>query len=124
MAVKSYRELKVWEAGMDLAVEAYRLSERFPKHELFGLCSQLRRAAASIPANIAEGHGRYHLGDYLRHLSIARGSLLEVETHSLLAERLGYLDAAGCRAFLDRSAELGRMLHGLTTKLRSLSPNT
>ena len=71
---------------------SYELTKQFPPNELYGLVSQIRKAAVSIPANIAEGHGREHLGDYLHHLSIANGSLMELETHLLLAGRLGYLD--------------------------------
>ena len=73
--VRSYRDLKVWEKSMDLVVESYRVSRLLPKAEMFGLISQIQRAAVSVPANIAEGHGREHMGDYLRHLSIASGSL-------------------------------------------------
>lgn len=86
MTVQCYRDLLVWQKAMEVVLACYRLSETFPKTETFGLASQLRRAAVSIPANIAEGHGREHLGDYLHHLSIANGSLMEAETHLLLAE--------------------------------------
>src|SRR5262245_48278962 len=91
MAVKSYRDLLVWQKAMNLVVESYRLANQLPKSELYGLTSQIQRAAISVPANIAEGHGRDHLGDYLRHLSIANGSLMELETHLLLIHRLAYL---------------------------------
>jgi four helix bundle protein len=79
--VRSYRELAVWLEGMNLVTETYRLSRQFPTDERFGLTSQMRRSAVSIPANIAEGHGRSHRGDFLHHVSFARGSLAELETH-------------------------------------------
>ncbi len=85
MTVRSYRDLKVWEKAMDLVVESYRLTQLFPRGETYGLTAQIQRAAVSIPANIAEGHGRDHLGNYLRHLSVANGSLMELETHLLIA---------------------------------------
>ena len=86
--VRSYRDLQVWEKGMDLVVDDYRFAKSLPKSELYGLTSQMQRAAVSVPANIAEGHGREHLGEYLHHLSMANGSLMELETHCLLAVRL------------------------------------
>ena len=89
--VNGYRDLLVWGRAMDLVVETYRLTEAFPREEKYGLVQQLRRAAVSVPSNIAEGHGRDHLGDYLHHLSIANGSLMEVETQVLIAGRMAYL---------------------------------
>ena len=84
MAVQSYQELEVWKVAMDLATECYRVTKAFPKDELFGMTSQIRRSAASIPANIAEGQGREHKKEFLSYVSIARGSLKELETHLLL----------------------------------------
>jgi four helix bundle protein len=117
--VKSYRDLEVWQKAMDLVVESYRLTRLLPKSEMFGLSSQIQRAAVSIPANIAEGHGREHLGDYLHHLSIASGSLMEVETHLLIMTRL-YLTMDEVNCALDMVRELDRMLSGLTKKLKEL----
>ena len=91
MTIKSYQELTVWQKSMDLVEAIYLLAKKFPKEETFGLTSQIKRAVVSIPANIAEGYGRTHRGDYLHHLSIARGSLMEVETHLAIALRLNYL---------------------------------
>ena len=88
MTVSSYRDLRVWQKAMDLVVTSYEVTKQFPQTELYGLVSQIQRAVVSIPANIAEGHGREHLGDYIHHLSMANGSLIELETHFLLAERL------------------------------------
>ena len=115
--IKGYRDLKVWQKGMELVVESYRLTKLLPRSELFGLISQIQRAAVSIPANITEGHGREHLGDYLRSLSIANGSLMELETHLLLIQRLYGIgkEAQGALAMTD---ELGRMLSGLTKRLK------
>ncbi len=118
MTIRSYRDLKVWGRAMDLVVASYKLSELLPKSEAYGLVTQIRRAAVSIPANIAEGHGREHLGDYLHHLSVANGSLMELETHFLIANRLAYLRMGEIEALLELSAEVSRMLAGLTKKLR------
>lgn len=117
--VKSYRDLRVWEKSMDLVVESYRVSRLLPKSEMFGLISQIQRAAVSIPANIAEGHGREHLGDYLRHLSIASGSLMELETHMLIITRL-YIPMDEAKCALGMVREVDRMLSGLTRKLKQL----
>ena len=117
--VRSYRDLIVWQRGMDLVVACYGATTEFPKAEQFGLTSQLRRAAVSVPANIAEGHGRATTGDYLRHLSIAHGSLMELETHVQIAERLTYLAPATTQSLLQTTAEIGRMLNALITSLKS-----
>ena len=118
MSTTGYRTLQVWQKAMDLVVESYELSRRLPSHERYGLASQLRRAAVSIPANIAEGNGRMHRGEYVHHLSIARGSLMELETHIEIAFRLEYLRADD----LDKGRELidhvSRMLNRLTARLR------
>ncbi|MGO8816539.1 MAG: four helix bundle protein [Terriglobia bacterium] len=114
---KGYRDLKVWQKSMDLVVESYRLAKFLPKSETFGLTSQIQRAAVSIPANIAEGHGREHLGDYLRYLSIANGSLMELETHILIMQRL-YTIGSEAQTALVMTDELGRMLSGLTKSLK------
>ena len=118
MQLKSYRELLVWQKAMDLVVESYKIAGLLPKTELYGLKSQIERAAVSVPANIAEGHGRDHLGDYLRHLSVATDSLMELETHMLIAEKLSFLAEAQIARALHMSAEVGRMLAGLTRSLR------
>ena len=103
---------------MDLVVESYRVSRLLPKTEMFGLISQIQRAAVSVPANIAEGHGREHLGDYLRHLSIASGSLMELETHMLIITRL-YIPMDEVKCALDMVREIDRMLSGLIKRRRS-----
>src|SRR5438094_10578431 len=118
MTVKSYRDLKVWAKAMDLVVESYRITKLLPKAEAYGLASQIQRAAVSIAANMAEGHGRDHLGDYLRHLSMAKGSLVELETHLLIACRLSYVNNDGLESVFRQTAEVGRMLEGLSKNLR------
>jgi four helix bundle protein len=99
---------------MDLVVESYRLAELLPPRERFGLAAQIRRAATSVPANIAEGYGRLRRGEYLHHVSIARGSLKELETHVAIAERLGYFAASE----LARFAELCDFVSRMLTRLR------
>lgn len=116
-AVTSYKELLVWQKAMDFTVSCYRLTERFPRTETYGLSSQMQRAAVSIPSNIAEGAGRVHTREYIRHVSIAHGSLLEVETQTILAERLGYLTPVHTEPVLHTAAEIGRMLRGLIASL-------
>ncbi len=124
MSVHSYRDLLVWQKAMELVVECYRLSDFLPKTEMYGLASQLKRSAVSVPANIAEGHGREHLGDYLHHLSFANGSLMEVETHILLAEKLTFITKEEIEPVLAKSGEVGRMLAGLTRSLKNRRPST
>ena len=111
--VRSYRDLRVWQKGMDLAAEVYRLSKSWPKEELYGLISQVRRSAASVPANIAEGYGRQSPASYGQFLKVARGSLKELETHLLLAERVGITARGSCNNALEQADDLGRMLGGL-----------
>jgi four helix bundle protein len=118
VAIQSYRDLKVWQEAMDLVVESYRLAKLLPRDEAYGLMSQIRRAAVSLPANIAEGHGRDHLGDYLHHLSVTNGSLVELETHLLIAKRLGYFTDGELDNAFKLTSELGRMLSGLKRGLR------
>ena len=117
MAVRSYRDLIVWQKAMGLVVESYRLAGTFPTDERYGLTSQFRRAAVSIPANIAEGHGRLHRGDYVHHLSIATGSLMELETCAELACRLQYVDADAVSSLRELMDHVGRMLTRLTRRL-------
>src|SRR5262249_42002429 len=117
MSIKSYRELEVWQKAMDLVVDCYKLASQFPKTELYGLASQLQRPAVSVPANIAEGQGRSHTREFINHLSIAYGSLMEVETHVQIASRLHYLDDPSLDAVLAKTGELGRMLNGLIQSL-------
>jgi four helix bundle protein len=118
MALQSYRQLEVWQFAMELAQLCYQATRCFPKEELFGLVSQIRRAAASVPANIAEGQGREHTKEFLRHLSVARGSLMELETHLQLSQRVGMLQSGDLDTLLGMSDRVSRMLTGLRRALK------
>jgi len=118
----SYRDLTVWQRAMDLADVAYEMTKSFPRDERFGLTSQLQRSAVSIPSNIAEGHGRDHLGEYLHHLSIANGSLMELETQLTIAARRNYVGNADTQRGLDLSGDVGRLLAGLVRALKARRP--
>ncbi len=102
---------------MDLVEEVYRVTQTFPKHETFGLASQIQRAAVSVPSNIAEGHTREHSKEYLHHLSMAQASLAELETQMEIAARLKYLPPESLRQNLDRIVSLGRQLYALRNAL-------
>lgn len=121
MSSKRYQELEVWKKAVDLVVECYRVTESFPKNEVYGLGSQLQRAAVSIPANIAEGQGRQHQKEFLQYLSMAYGSLAELETHLHISERLHYIDSNLLGQLMARSGEIGRMINGLRKALREKS---
>ncbi len=117
--VQSYRELVAWNKAMDLVTEIYRMTRDFPKEELFALTSQLRRAAVSIPSNIAEGKGRLSKGEFRQFLGNARGSLAELETQILIAQNLYYLDGAEAKRLLATVEEVGKVLNGLLSAVRS-----
>lgn len=117
--IQSHRDLKVWQLGMQIAEDMYALTRSFPADERFGLTSQLRRAAVSVPANIAEGNGRGTTREYLRSLSIAVGSLAEVETYLDLAERLAFAEKSSATRLRETLAEERRMLRGLQRSLRA-----
>jgi four helix bundle protein len=119
MDSQNFRDLKVWQLGMQLAEDVYHLTQQFPKHEVYGLVSQIQRAAVSVPANIAEGHATGSTKDYLRFLAIAQGSLAELETHLMLAERIKYCNPAQIGPIINRCGEEGRMLRSLRKSVRS-----
>jgi four helix bundle protein len=119
MAVQSYRELEVWQVAMELAVKCYEETRAFPREEIFGMTAQIRRAAASVPANIAEGQGRQHTKEFLHHLSIARGSLMEMETHVILIQRVGLLSDKSMAELLQLSERISRMLTALRKALEA-----
>lgn len=118
-AFNSYRDLKAWQMGMDVSELAYKLTARFPKHEVYGLCSQIQRAAISIPANIAEGHARDSTKEFLRFLAIAQGSLAELETHLLLAQRFGCTDTNELEKIMILTNETGKIMRGLQRSLNN-----
>lgn len=116
--IRSYRDLRVWQAGMDLVAITYELTHHLPPEERYGLAAQVRRAATSVPANVAEGHGRHHLGEYLHHLSFANGSLMELETHLEIVRRLQYVDESQLVAAFAQASKVGKMLNRLIARLR------
>ncbi len=120
-AIRSYRDLEVWQAAMDVAEQCYRLTKTFPKDELFGLTMQIRRAAVSVAANIAEGYGREGKGEYLQFLRIAQGSLKELETYLLLSVRIGLVAEGESAPVLANCDRVGKMLHRLIRALRNSS---
>ena len=119
--VESFRDLDVWRLGLELAELIYRCTAQFPKSEVFGLSAQMRRAAVSVPSNIAEGRARNSSRDFLRFLSISRGSLAELETQLELAIRLDYADAE-LRSAVAQTDLLGRKLNRLQTSIRAKLP--
>lgn len=123
MASNSYRDLKVWQKAMDLIEQCYVATRDFPSDERFGLISQIRRAAVSVAANIAEGQGRDHIKEFLNHLSMARGSLMEVETLLIASQRVGHLPTTTLEALTALSAEVSRMLTGLRQALERRLPS-
>ncbi len=118
MGVSSYRELKVWQVGMELVEKVYKFSSHFPKHELYGLTSQMQRSAISIPSNIAEGQARDSTKEFLHFLSITLGSLAELETQIILAERLSYLETQESTVAIHQIHELAKMLRSLQKSLK------
>jgi four helix bundle protein len=117
MGVQSFRDLTAWQKAMDLVELVYGATRDWPKEEIYGLTSQVRRAAVSVPSNIAEGQGRNSTKEFLRHLRIAYGSLCELETQLLVAQRLDYLNSETTKHLLINAAEVGRLVNGLTRYL-------
>ncbi|HXG82404.1 MAG TPA: four helix bundle protein [Pyrinomonadaceae bacterium] len=119
MSVDCYRDLIVWQKAMDLVVICYEITKGFPLNEVYGLTSQLKRAAVSIPANIGEGYGKHGLGEYIHFLGIAQSSLRETETLLLIAKRLNFISAEELNNALTLSTEISKMIAGLTRSLRN-----
>lgn len=117
----AYRDLIAWQKSTALALQVYRSTQTFPKNEVYGLTSQMRRAAVSIASNIAEGKGRYSRKEFVQFLYRARGSLLELETQLFIARELLYLDTVAAKQIETQTAELGRILNGLTKSIRESS---
>jgi four helix bundle protein len=117
LSIQSYRDLRVWQEAMTLSELVYRVTQTFPRSEVFGLTSQMRRASVSVPANIAEGYGRENLGSYVQFLRIAQGSLKELETHALLASRIGFSRQSDLDQVLNQAETTGKMLRALIRSL-------
>lgn len=117
--IRDFRDLEVWQRAVDLVVESYRITKTFPSEERYGLSAQVRRAAVSVPSNIAEGRGRFGLRSFLYHLSVSSGSLMELETQFVIAERLEYLLPTEARRLLEKTAEVRRLLAGMIRALRA-----
>jgi len=117
MAVQSYRQLIAWQKAMELVRLVYELTDKFPREERFGLTIQIRKAVVSVPSNIAEGQGRNSTKEFINHLSIAYGSLMETETQNLIAEMRKYITSDESNSVLEKAAEVGRLVNGLTNSL-------
>ena len=117
MNVQSYQDLIVWQKAMLLVEMVYKATQNFPKHELYGLTNQIRRAAVSIPSNIAEGHARQSKAEFRNFISIAQGSKAEVETQIMIAKRLNYISNPEMNSILSLLLEISKMLTALRTKL-------
>jgi len=115
---KPHRKLKVWQKSIDFLVKVYRVTSKFPDFELYALTSQLRRAALSVPSNIAEGAARKSPKEFLQFLSVARGSISEMDTHLEVALRLGYLTASACQELNSNLTEIDKLLAGLIRSVR------
>ncbi|MCG8449232.1 MAG: four helix bundle protein [Pirellulales bacterium] len=116
--MQGYRELKIWQNGVEISKSVYRLTASFPKHEVYGLASQMQRAAVSVPSNIAEGHSRSSTKDLIRFVNMSRGSLAELETQLIIASELGYGDASQIMQLMKMTDEESRMLSGYRSSLK------
>jgi four helix bundle protein len=117
-AIKSYRDLLVWRAAVDIAVECYSATKQFPASEIYGMTSQIRRSSASIAANIAEGHGRESTGSFIQFLRVAQGSLKELETHLIISTKVGLINENDLNGLLTKTSDVGRMLRALVRSLQ------
>jgi four helix bundle protein len=123
MKVRSYRDLNVWKKSMDLVTEIYIFTKRFPKEEMYGITSQIRRSATSVPANISEGASRKSTKYYLYFLNIAVGSKAELETFLIIAKNIEYIKEEELNPLLDKIDEIGKMLNGLHLSLSKKTEN-
>ena len=117
MKITSFRDLRVWQLAMDLVELVYRLTRSFPRNEIYGLASQIQRAAVSVTSNIAEGHTREHTKEYLHHISMSQASLAELETQLEIAIRLGYVSLQEARSIAEQAESLGKQLYALRNAL-------
>ena len=124
VGISSFRDLRVWQAGMDLVVDVYRVTETFPRAEMFGLAAQMQRAAVSVPSNIAEGHTRAYTREYLHHVAIAHASLAELQTQLDVALRLGFVDPGAQLKLATQASSLSKQLNALRTALANRPPNS
>ena len=115
--INSYRDLLVWQKGLALSYDLYEVTQSFPDKERYGLISQIRRAAVSVPSNIAEGQARYGQKEFVHFLYIAKGSLAELDTQCLIAQHLSYISEEKCKYVLSKIHEIQRMLYSLINKL-------
>jgi four helix bundle protein len=115
--IKSFRDLNIWHKGIDLVKNVYKETQNFPREEIYGLTNQLRRAAISIPSNIAEGHIRQHRTEFRQFLSVALGSLAELETQIVISKELNYVSDETLNNFIEQVHSLGKMIRGLIKKL-------
>jgi four helix bundle protein len=116
--IQSFKDLLVWQKALTLSVLCYELTKAFPKDEMYGMTAQTRRASVSVPANIAEGHGREHTRSFIQFLRVAQGSLKELETHLMLAEQVNLAPAAALAPAYAMTDEIGRMLRALIRALQ------
>ena len=126
MSIKSYRDLEVWKKSVQLVTEIYSITTHFPKEEIYGLTNQIKRCAVSVPSNIAEGRGKRGTREFIRYLNIAYGSLAELETQLIISCNLGFLSRDVQENYLNKTAEIARMLNGLihTLELKIPSPKS
>ena len=117
--MRGYKELKIWQLGIEISTAVYQLTADFPNYEIYGLSSQMRRAAVSIPSNIAEGHSRSSTKDLLRFIAIAKGSLAELETQLIIAQQLGYGDTKKIMQLEKMAEEESRMISGYRRSLKT-----
>ena len=115
--INDFKDLRIWQKGMDIAEKCYFLTKVFPKDELYGMVQQIRRSAASIPANIAEGYGRRYRGEYLRFLNISQGSINELETHLILSGRVGLCSQKEAETIITLLKQESKMIISLIKKL-------
>jgi four helix bundle protein len=116
-AINSYRDLKIWQKGIELVKAVYALTRSFPKHETYALADQLRRSSVSVPSNIAEGQARQHTGEFRHFLYIALGSAAEVDTQIVIAQELGYITEEEARSAQQLVVEIRKMTYGLISRL-------
>ena len=119
LPIQDYRDLQVWQEGMNLAESCYQITCSFPKEEIYGMTSQIRRSAVSIPVNIVEGYGREYREQYIQFLRIAQGSLKQLETHLLLASRVKLTRSETVKPILNHCESLGKLLRALIRSLQN-----